>query len=118
MPHAVAPDLGQGHLDAALFAGDSLVLHALILAAQALVILDGTKDASTEQAVAFRFKGPVVDRFGFLDLAKRPRADAFRARDGDTKLVEARGAADLAKNLHQFVHWVISFTDFTAGDWL
>src|SRR3546814_1349028 len=35
--HALAAHLGQGDLDAALFADNAAVLHALVLAAQALV---------------------------------------------------------------------------------
>jgi hypothetical protein len=51
------------------------VLQALVLAAQALVVLDRAEDLGAEQAVAFRLEGPVVDRLGLLDLAERPRAD-------------------------------------------
>src|SRR6185437_567316 len=51
MAHAVAAHLGQGDLDAAFLADDAAVLHALVLAAQALVILDRAKDAGAEQPV-------------------------------------------------------------------
>src|SRR5438270_6207980 len=40
----------QRDLDRALLADDALVLHALVLAAQALVILDRPEDAGAEQA--------------------------------------------------------------------
>jgi hypothetical protein len=46
-----------------------LVLHALVLAAQALVVLDRPEDARAEQAVPLRLEGAVVDRLGLLDLA-------------------------------------------------
>ena len=72
MAHALAADLGDGHLDAALLADDALVLHALVLAAQALVVLDRTEDARAEQAVALGLERAVVDRLGLLDLAERP----------------------------------------------
>ena len=39
MAHALAPHARQRHLDRALLADDALVLHALVLAAQALVVL-------------------------------------------------------------------------------
>ena len=42
--HALAAHLGERDFDAALFADDALVLHALILAAQALVVLCRAKD--------------------------------------------------------------------------
>ena len=74
--------------DAALFADDALVLHALVLAAQAFVILDRPEDARAEQPVALRLEGTVVDRLRLLDLAERPRQDLLRARDRDADLVE------------------------------
>jgi hypothetical protein len=66
MAHALAADLGDGHLDAALLADDALILHALILAAQALIVLDRTEDARAEQAVALGLERAVVDGLGFL----------------------------------------------------
>ena len=83
MAHAVAPDLRQRHLDAALLADDAAILHALVLAAQALVVLDRPEDAGAEQAVALRLEGAVVDRLRLLDLAVGPRADALGAGDRD-----------------------------------
>src|SRR4029453_19364210 len=70
MAHALAANLGNGHLDAALFADDALVFHPLVLAAQALVILDRTEDARAEQAVALGLERTVIDRLGLLDLAE------------------------------------------------
>jgi hypothetical protein len=43
MAHALAAHLGQRDLDAALLADDAAVLEALVLAAQALVVLTGPK---------------------------------------------------------------------------
>ena len=83
MAHALAPDLGQRDLDAALLADDAVILHALVLAAQALVVLDRTEDAGAEQAVPLRLERAVVDRLRLLDLAERPGADPLRARDRD-----------------------------------
>ena len=70
--HALAAHLGERDLDAALLADQALVLHALVLAAQALVVLDGPEDARAEQAVALRLEGAVVDGLGLLDLAEGP----------------------------------------------
>jgi hypothetical protein len=69
MAHALAPDARQGHFDRALFADDALVLHALVLAAQALVVLDRPEDAGAEQAVALGLEGAVVDGLRLLDFA-------------------------------------------------
>src|SRR5438874_915762 len=87
--HAVAPNLGESYFDAAFLADDAAVLHALVLAAQAFVILDWSKDAGAEQPVALGLEGAVVDRLGFFDLAIGPRADALRAGDRDPDLIEA-----------------------------
>src|SRR6202021_999204 len=88
MAHALAPDARQGDLDAALLADDALVFHPLVLAAQALVVLDRTQDARAEQAVALRLEGAVIDRLRLLDLAEGPGQDFFRARDRDLDLIE------------------------------
>src|SRR2546425_12031879 len=99
MAHAVTPHLRERDLDAALLADDAAVLHALVLAAQALVVLDRPEDAGAEQTVALRLEGAVVYRLGLLDLAVGPRADALRARDRDADLIEALRPADLAENI-------------------
>src|SRR5579859_2465422 len=104
MAHALAAHLGQGHFDAALLADDAAILHALVLAAQALVILDGPEDAGAEQAVALGLEGTIVDGFGLLDLAERPGADALGTGDGDLDLVEALRSGRLAEDFNQFVH--------------
>jgi hypothetical protein len=62
----------QRDFNAALFADDALVLHALVLAAQALVVLDRAEDARAEQAVALRLEGPVVDGLRLFDFAEGP----------------------------------------------
>ena len=72
--HAVAAHLLHRDFDAALLADDALVLHALVLAAQALVILHRPEDARAEQPVALRLEGAVVDRFRLLDLRRASSA--------------------------------------------
>src|SRR5712672_3749693 len=94
MAHALAPDPRQRYFDRAFFADDALVLHALVLAAQALIILDRPKDARAEQAVALGLEGSVVDGFRLFDLAVRPRQNLLRARDRNPDLVE-----DLCRSL-------------------
>ena len=81
MAHALAPDPRQRHFDRALLADDALVLHALVLAAQALVVLDRPEDARAEQAVALRLEGAVVDGLRLLDFAVGPRQNLLRRRD-------------------------------------
>src|SRR5947207_4841878 len=102
--HAVSPNFGQGHFDAAFFANDAAILHALVLAAQAFVILDRPKDPSAEQPVALRLERPVIDCLRLFDLAIGPRADTLRAGDRDPDLIEALRPANLAKDIHQLVH--------------
>src|SRR5215470_14291750 len=66
MAHALAPNPRQRHLDAALLADDALILHALVLAAQALLVLDRPEDARAEQSVAFGLERAVVDGLTLL----------------------------------------------------
>jgi len=68
--HALAPHLGQCDLDAALLADDALVLHALVFAAQALIVLHRTENTGTEQAVPLGLEGSVVNCLRLFDLAE------------------------------------------------
>ena len=101
--HALAPHPRQRHLDAALLADDALVLHALVLAAQALVVLDRPEDARAEQPVALGLEGAVVDGLGLLDLAVGPRQDFFGARDRNPDLVEHLGRGLRAEKIDDFL---------------
>ncbi len=101
--HALAAHARQRHLDAALLADDALVLHPLIFAAQALVVLDRPEDAGAEQAVALRLERAVVDRLGLLDLAERPRQNLFRARDRDLDLIERLRSGDRGEGIGDFL---------------
>jgi hypothetical protein len=48
------------------------VLHALVLAADALVVLHGPKDLRAEETVSLGLEGSVVDGLRLLHLAVRP----------------------------------------------
>src|SRR5438477_4093915 len=101
--HPLAPHARKRHLDRALFADDALVLHALVLAAQALVILDRPEDARAEQAVALGLEGAVVDGLRLLDLAVGPGKNLLRARDRDPDLVEDLSRHLRAEKIHDFL---------------
>src|SRR6266478_324904 len=103
MAHALAPDPRQRHFDRALLADDALVLHALVLAAQALVILDRSKDARAEQAVTLRLEGAVIDGLWLLDFAVRPRQNLLRRRDGNPDLVEDLSRRRRIEEIHNFL---------------
>src|SRR5208283_1177853 len=66
VPEALATDLALDDLDAALLAHDPAVLHALVLAAVALVVLHRAADLRAEEPVALRLEGSVVDGLGLL----------------------------------------------------
>ena len=89
--------------NAALFADDALVLHALVLAAQALVILHGTENAGAKQAVTLGLEGTVVDRLRFLDLTERPRQDLFRRCNADPDLVKRERLTSRVENVHDLL---------------
>src|SRR5260370_21633212 len=108
MTHPLAPYARQRHLDRALFADDALVLHALVLAAQALVVLDRPKDARAEQAVALGLEGPVIDGLRLFDLAVGPGQNLLRARDRNPDLVEDLSRHLPAEKIHDLlVHFIL-----------
>src|SRR5690606_37257102 len=104
--HALAADLGQGDLGAALLAHHATVLHALVLAAQALVVLDRTEDRGAKQAVTLGLERAVVDRLGLLHLAEGPRADQVRRSQGDLDRVEVQRLALLVEEIEQVFHFL------------
>src|SRR5271155_3900906 len=116
MAHALAPHARQRHLDRALLADDALVLHALVLAAQALVILDRPEDARAEQAVALGLEGAIVDGLRLFDLAVGPGQNLFRARDGDPDLVEDLSRHLRAEKIHDLlVHRLLRLPTMSAA---
>ena len=86
--HALAADLGRGDLDAAALAHDAVEAHALVLAAGALEVLDGSEDLLAEEAVLLRLQRAVVDGLGLLDLAVRPLANLVSACERDFDRIE------------------------------
>ncbi len=110
MAHALAANARQRDFDAALLADDALVLHALVLAAQALVVLDRAEDARAEQAVAFRLERAVVDRLRLLDLAERPGQNLFRAGQRNPDGIEHLRRRLRVEEIHDLlVHAVLLF---------
>jgi hypothetical protein len=64
------------------------MLHALVLAAQALPIGNRTKNTRAEQAVALGLKRTVIDGFGLCDFTMRPTPDLFRRCQADADRIE------------------------------
>ena len=94
MAHTLTAYLGNCNFNAALFADDALILHALILAAKALIILYRTKDARAEKAVTLWLERTIVDGFRLFDFAKRPAADFLRRCNPDLDLVKGFDLGD------------------------
>ena len=90
---ALATDFAEGDFNAALIADDAAVLHALVLAAEALPVGDGSEDAGAEEPVALGLEGTVVDGLGLGDLAVRPRANLLGAGELDLDGVEVGDGA-------------------------
>src|SRR5690606_14103450 len=86
--HALTANLGQGDFNAALLADHTAVLEALVLAAQALVVLDRAKDLGAEQAVTLGLERTVVDGLWLFDFTKGPGTDHFRRRQRNLDGVE------------------------------
>src|SRR3979411_3199666 len=101
--HALAPHARERDLDRALLADAALVLHALVLAAQALVVLDRPEDARAEQTVALRLEGAVIDGLRLLDLAVGPRQNLLRGRDLNHDSVENLSRRRRIEKIHNFL---------------
>src|SRR5690606_32672378 len=86
--HALTTNLGQGHFHTTLLADYAAMLEALVLTAQALVVLDRAKDLGAEQTIALRLKGTVVDGFRLFYFAERPGTDHLRRSQTDTDRIE------------------------------
>src|SRR5436190_4225361 len=114
--HPFAPHARKRHLYRAFLADDAFVFHALVLAAQALVILDGTENPRAEQAIAFGLEGAVIDGLRLFDLAIRPRQNLFRTRDRDADLVEDLSRHLRAEKIHKFlVHALLQYSVGRSG---
>ena len=64
--HALTTNLRLRNLNTTLFANNTAMLQTLVLATQALIVLDRAKDFGAEQSVAFGLERSVVDRFRLL----------------------------------------------------
>ena len=98
--HALTTNLSQGDFNATLFTDDAAVLQALVLTAQALVVLNGAENTRTEQTIALGFESTVVNGFGLLHFAKRPATNFFGAGQADANGVELVCRALLAQQIH------------------
>ena len=72
MTHAFTAHFGLRDFNATLLADHTAVFEALVLAAQALIVLDGPEDLGAKQTIALGLEGAVIDGFWFFDFAKRP----------------------------------------------
>ena len=106
VPEALAAHLGLDDLDAALLADDAAVLHALVLAAVALVVLHRSEDLRAEETVTLRLERPVVDRLGLLHLTVRPLADLLGRCERDADRAERQRILGLLEEAEDVAHRV------------
>jgi hypothetical protein len=102
--HALAAHLGLRDFNAALLADHPAVLQALVLAAQALVVLDGAEDLGAEQAVTLGLERAVVDGLGLLDFTEGPGADLLRRGQPDADRIEMLVGRELLEQVEQGFH--------------
>ena len=88
VPHTLTTHLSQRNFDTAFLANDTTMLKALVLTAQAFVVLYWAKNFGTEQAVTLGLEGTIVDCFRFLDLTIGPRTDHCRRSETDTNCIK------------------------------
>ena len=85
MAHTLTSDLGQRNFNTTFFTNNATMLQPFIFATQALVILVWAENLGTKQAITFRFKSPVVDRFRLLNLTIGPGSNLFRRSKSDSQ---------------------------------
>ena len=102
--HAFTAHGRLGHFDTTLLTDNAAVLHALIFAAQALVVFNRAENLGTEQTIPFRFKGTVVDGLRLLHLAEGPGANHVRRRQGNLDRVKLFGLRLRFEYFHQIFH--------------
>ncbi|KAF1069317.1 MAG: hypothetical protein GAK45_01130 [Pseudomonas citronellolis] len=86
--HALTTHFGQSDFHAALLADHTTVLQALVLTAQALVVLHRAEDLGAEQAIALRLEGTVVDGLRLLDFAEGPGTNHLGRGQANTDGIE------------------------------
>src|SRR5690606_2458900 len=91
---------------------------ALILAAQALIVLHRTKDARAEQPVTLGLERAVVDGLGLLDLAEGPAQDFLGARDRDFHLIESLHRNGRVERVHDVGMMIHQFSPLSVGSGL
>src|SRR5690606_5999387 len=104
VPCPLAADLRVDDFDAALLADDTAVLHPLVLAAQALVVLDGPEDLGAKESVTLRLEGPVVDGLGVLDLPVALVPDDLGRSEADAEGIEDRRLFGLFEEAENVAH--------------
>src|SRR6185295_15464443 len=105
--HALAAHAGPGDFHAALVADDAGELHALVLAARALVVLGRAEDPRAEQAVALGLEGPVVDGLRLLHLTVRPVANLLWRGQLDADRVKRDGLRMPIEDAPQVLGWLV-----------
>ena len=88
MSAAFTANLLLGHLYTASVTDNALVADTLIFAAMAFIILGGTEDTLTEETVALRLIGAIVNGLGLEYLAKGIFLDLLRRCQPDGDLGE------------------------------
>ena len=86
--HALATHLGQRNFHTTLLADHTAMLEALVLAAQALVVLDRAKDLGAEKAVTLGLERTVVDGLRLLHFTEGPGTDHLGRRQGNLDGIE------------------------------
>ena len=86
--HALTSDLGQRDFNATLLADHTAMLEPLVLATQALIVFNRSKNFGAEQAVTLGLECTVVNRLWLFNFTKGPRANHFGRRQSDTNGIE------------------------------
>src|SRR5690349_15597268 len=85
------------------------MLHAFVFSAEAFPVRNRAKDAGTEQTIALRLEGTVVDRLRLGNFTMRPGTDLVRRSETDSDRLIVCSQLRLAfviKSKHSFLQRV------------
>ena len=78
MGHTLPAHLGLNDFNAAFFTDNTSVLHAFVFTTVTLIVFGGTKYLRTEETIALRFEGTIIDGFRLFNFSMGPFPNLFR----------------------------------------
>ena len=111
---AFTTNFGLNDFNAALFADDSAMFHALVFTAKTFVIFYGTKNFGAEKTIALGFKGTIVNGFWFFYFTDGTIRGSSQAKPSEIlTALNDNGSFGLSKKFNRSFkdspYWLVPF---------